>query len=224
MVLIGFLCTQIQSKIFNLANQLQLPIVLISHEWQRAFVSASSPCAFIRERPTVKLRIATLILSLLLLYAAHASDRMTGAVGVTGQNDMTFYLGFERDWRKTWLDSNTGSLGGRWDASYTYWERGRRASGAHSVSFNPVFVYTFKGWRYAPYLEAGIGGALFSKTTVGNRKLGSAFNFEDRFGVGLQLPAGQRIGVRAVHYSNGGLKQPNDGIESYSLYYSRSLP
>ncbi len=30
---------------------------------------------------------------------------------------------------------------------------------------------------------------------------------------------GQSVGVRAIHYSNAGLKQPNDGIESYSLFY-----
>ncbi|MRT64241.1 acyloxyacyl hydrolase, partial [Pseudomonas sp. CAH-1] len=27
----------------------------------------------------------------------------------------------------------------------------------------------------------------------------------------------------AIHYSNAGIKQPNDGIESYSLFYSHQI-
>lgn len=58
---------------------------------------------------------------------------------------------------------------------------------------------------------------------MGDQRLGSSVNFEDRIGFGLKLPAEQKIGVRAMHYSNAGLKQPNDGIESYSLYYSKGF-
>ncbi len=71
--------------------------------------------------------------------------------------------------------------------------------------------------------RAGIGVALFSGTTAGDRELGSAFNFEDRIGAGLKFSGGQRIGVRALHYSNAGIKQPNDGIESFALFYSQQI-
>ncbi|HIE1930229.1 TPA: lipid A 3-O-deacylase, partial [Pseudomonas aeruginosa] len=47
----------------------------------------------------------------------------------------------------------------------------------------------------------------------------SSLNFEDRIGAGLKFANGQSVGIRAIHYSNAGLKQPNDGIESYSLFY-----
>ncbi len=56
-------------------------------------------------------------------------------------------------------------------------------------------------------------------TRVGDQNLGSSLNFEDRIGAGLKFANGQSVGVRAIHYSNAGLKQPNDGIESYSLFY-----
>lgn len=75
--------------------------------------------------------------------------------------------------------------------------------------------------RFTPYVEFGIGAALFSKTRVGDHKLGSSFNFENRIGVGLKLPGDQRLGIRAMHYSNAGIKEPNVGIESYSLFYSK---
>ncbi|MCO3155870.1 acyloxyacyl hydrolase [Pseudomonas aeruginosa] len=61
--------------------------------------------------------------------------------------------------------------------------------------------------------------AAFSGTRVGDQNLGSSLNFEDRIGAGLKFANGQSVGVRAIHYSNAGLKQPNDGIESYSLFY-----
>lgn len=70
-----------------------------------------------------------------------------------------------------------------------------------------------------PFIEAGIGVAAFSGTRVGDQNLGSSLNFEDRIGAGLKFANGQSVGVRAIHYSNAGLKQPNDGIESYSLFY-----
>lgn len=95
--------------------------------------------------------------------------------------------------------------------------------GAHSLSFAPVFIYEFAGSDIKPFIEVGIGVALFSGTTAGDRELGSAFNFEDRIGAGLKFSGGQRIGVRALHYSNAGIKQPNDGIESFALFYSQQI-
>ncbi|MNC69393.1 Lipid A deacylase PagL precursor [compost metagenome] len=103
-----------------------------------------------------------------------------------------------------------------------YWEGGE-ASGAHSLSFSPVFVYEFSGFTYTPFIEAGIGVAAFSKTDVGDQELGTSFNFEDRIGFGIKLPDEQRVGFRAIHYSNAGIKEPNDGIESYSLFYSKAF-
>ncbi|MNG37126.1 Lipid A deacylase PagL precursor [compost metagenome] len=58
---------------------------------------------------------------------------------------------------------------------------------------------------------------------MGDQRLGSAVNFEDRIGFGLKLPGEQKVGMRAMHYSNAGIKQPNDGIESYSLFYSTAF-
>ncbi|MFV3331912.1 acyloxyacyl hydrolase [Pseudomonas sp. NY15437] len=156
------------------------------------------------------------------LVSAQAAS-LTGAVGVTGQNTMTYRLGLGFDWDKSWWESSTGRLTGYWDAGYTYWEGGDEASGRHSLSFSPVFVYEFSGATVKPFVEAGIGVAVFSGSRVGDQNLGGAFNFEDRIGAGLRFGEGQALGVRATHYSNAGISQPNDGIESYSLYYTHPL-
>ena len=148
--------------------------------------------------------------------------QLTGAVGITSQSDMTYRLGLSFDWDKRWLQSSVGHVTGYWDAGYTYWESGKY-SGAHSLSFAPVFVYEFGESGYVPFIEAGIGVSAFSKTHVGDQDLGSSFNFEDRIGFGVKLPGQQRVGIRAIHYSNAGIKEPNDGIESYSLYFSSAF-
>lgn len=149
---------------------------------------------------------------------AQAAD-LSLAVGATGQSDMTYRLSLGFDWNKAWWQTSTGQLTGYWDAAYTYWESGEEGSGKHSVSFTPVFLYEFKAGSVNPYIEAGLGAAIFSGTRVGNKQLGSAFNFESRLGMGLKFAGNQAIGIRAMHYSNAGIKQPNDGIESYNLYY-----
>ncbi|MDO8696175.1 MAG: acyloxyacyl hydrolase, partial [Pseudomonas sp.] len=89
----------------------------------------------------------------------------------------------------------------------------------NSLSLTPVIVYEFAGETIKPYVEAGIGVALFSDTEVEDQHLGSSFQFEDRLGVGLRFN-GQEIGLRAMHYSNAGFSSPNDGVENYSLHYA----
>ncbi|MNE17024.1 Lipid A deacylase PagL precursor [compost metagenome] len=53
--------------------------------------------------------------------------------------------------------------------------------------------------------------------------MSTSFQFEDRLGFGLRFAGGQEVGVRAIHYSNAGIKTPNDGIETYSLHYRMPL-
>jgi lipid A 3-O-deacylase len=64
--------------------------------------------------------------------------------------------------------------------------------------------------------------ALESKN-LALHSLGSSFNFEDRIGAGVKIGDTQRVGIRAIHYPNAGIKEPNDGIESYALFYSHSI-
>ncbi len=157
------------------------------------------------------------------ILSAQAAE-VSGAVGVTGQGDMTYRLGMGFDWNKSWWETSTGRLTGYWDAGYTYWEGADHYSSAkHSLSFAPVFVYEFGNGSVKPFIEAGIGVSVFSSTRVGAKELGSAFHFEDRIGADVKIGETQRVGIRATHYSNAGIKEPNDGIESYALFYSHTI-
>lgn len=154
------------------------------------------------------------------LGTAQAAD-VTAAIGQSGDSTMVYRLGAQWDWNHSWLESSYGRLTGYWDLGYTYWDGDETASN-HSLSFSPVFVYEFAGQNVRPYIEAGIGVAAFSSTELESNDLGSSFQFEDRIGVGLRF-AGQEIGLRAIHYSNAGLKNPNDGAEAYTLHYRMSF-
>ena len=152
--------------------------------------------------------------------SAQAVD-FTAAIGQSGDSNMVYRLGAQWNWDTSWWQSSVGRLTGYWDAGYTYWE-GDETSGNHSLSFSPVFVYEFAGESVQPYIEAGIGVAAFANTELESNELGSSFQFEDRIGAGLRF-AGQEVGIRAVHYSNAGIKQPNDGVEAYTLHYRTSF-
>lgn len=152
--------------------------------------------------------------------SAQAVD-FTVAVGQSGDSNMVYRLGAQWNWDRSWMQSDVGRLTGYWDAGYSYWE-GDETSSNHSLSFTPVFVYEFAGETVKPYIEAGIGVAFFENTELEDNDLGSSFQFEDRLGVGLRF-SGQEVGIRAVHYSNAGIEEPNDGVEAYTLHYRTSF-
>lgn len=147
---------------------------------------------------------------------AEAAD-VTFALGRTGDSTTVYRIGTQVDFGSRWLQSSRGHLGGYWDAAYTYWE-GDETAANHSLSFSPVFVYEFSGETFRPYIEAGVGVAAFSGTEVEDNQLGLSFQFEDRLGVGVRFDD-QELGLRVIHYSNAGIKQPNDGVETYTLHY-----
>ncbi len=144
------------------------------------------------------------------------------AVGQTSKSTQTYRLGLQWDWDKSWWQSDVGRVTGYWSGAYTYWNGDKTASN-HSLSFSPVFVYEFSGQTVKPYLEAGIGVALFAHDEVEDRRLGEAFQFEDRLGFGLRFAGGHAIGIRATHYSNAHINVINDGIESFALHYTMPL-
>lgn len=171
---------------------------------------------------TMNKRWAVGVLFLSITATADGAE-MSAALGVTTQGGIAARSGLGFDWGAAWFESTAGKLTGYWDVGYTYWQSGEEAGERHSLSLAPVFVYESSRGGVSPFIEAGIGVSLFSGSRAGNQDFGSAFNFEDRVGVGLKFGQAQRVGVRVIHYSNAGIAQPNDGIESYSLFYAHAM-
>ncbi|RZM26205.1 MAG: acyloxyacyl hydrolase [Pedobacter sp.] len=169
----------------------------------------------------MKKLISVLIVSA-ISFSAPAAD-LSGALGATTQGGLTSRIALGFNWDRSWLNSSTGKLTGYSDLGYTYWEAGDQAGARHSISLSPVFVYEFGQGHFKPFVEAGVGLAMFTGASAGDQRFGSSFNFEDRLGVGFKMGDVQKIGVRVIHYSNAGIREPNDGIESYSLFYSHTI-
>ncbi len=70
-------------------------------------------------------------------------------------------------------------------------------------------------------LEFGIGVGVLENRHFGQKDLGSKFQFEDRFGVRMQLSSGISMSLRYMHYSNGGITESNPGLDfiNVSLIY-----
>jgi len=142
-------------------------------------------------------------------------------VGRSSESTTLVRVSVQKDFQSVWWQSDVGRLTGYWDLAYQYWD-GDDSSSMHGLSLSPVFVYEFSGETVRPYVELGIGIAGLSKKEYEGREFGSRFAFEDRIGLGLRFGR-HEVGLRAMHYSNAGIKSPNDGIESYALHYRTSF-
>lgn len=85
----------------------------------------------------------------------------------------------------------------------------------------PMLRYTFAGKRSA-FIEGGIGAAVFLDARLGSRDLSTAFQFQDRMAMGGALGPGE-LSLSFTHYSNAGIKDPNEGIEVLALGYRLPL-
>lgn len=136
-------------------------------------------------------------------------------------------FGVQADWQKRWFQSNGWHLGGYWDASIAQW-RGNAyndVDGQHqnitNIGFTPVFRYqadSLRGW----YVEGGIGVNLLSELyNNDSNRLSTAFQFGDHVGAGYVFDNQWEIGAKIQHFSNGGFKKPNGGVNFLVVKVSR---
>ncbi|WP_321794270.1 acyloxyacyl hydrolase [Caballeronia sp. J97] len=139
-------------------------------------------------------------------------------------------------------DIKKADIGVSWDPGLTWWEIGGfhfTLIGEGHVSFwhttednavhpniweigiTPVVRFVKSAGYFRPFIEAGVGVRLLSHTRITEDfSVGSAFQFADMVGVGMIFGAKQnyQAGLRFQHLSNGGIKEPNPGINFSQLY------
>lgn len=155
-----------------------------------------------------------------------ADDKLVDSVSLeagSGSKIKMLRVGLQSDWDKRWFQSNGNHVGGYWEANLAYW-RGdayRNVTGARQrladIGFAPVIRFqsdSKKGW----YAEGGIGVHLLSKLyDNGSNQLSTHFQFGDHFGLGYVFDNRWDLALRAQHFSNGGYKKPNSGVNFLQL-------
>ncbi|SFR76138.1 Lipid A 3-O-deacylase (PagL) [Marinobacter daqiaonensis] len=93
------------------------------------------------------------------------------------------------------------------------------------VAISPILQWPIGPAQDSLFVEAGIGGALVSSTEVGSRDLSTHFQFEDQIGLSWRYDKRNDayLDLKLFHYSNAGIKEPNDGLTMITLGWSRSF-
>lgn len=139
-------------------------------------------------------------------------------------------FGYQDDYRKTTLAYNTpawwshqsdhgwGRLDLNAELAVSYWQA-RRGDPDTLWQFSATPMLRWWPVDYF-YTEIGVGATVLNRTSFAGRHLGTAFQFGNHIGAGFLINRSHQIGVRYSHFSNGGISQPNNGLDLYQLTYT----
>lgn len=127
-------------------------------------------------------------------------------------------IGAQWDWDKKWWQSNGTHIGGYWNLDVSWWhgnryddQRGAKKDLA-TIGFTPVFRFQSDD-KLGAYGEFGVGAHLLSRRYNNNgKRLSTNFQFGSLLGTGYVFDNKLDLGVRVQHFSNGGIKEPNSGV------------
>ena len=146
---------------------------------------------------------------------SHAIDGMSIEAGSGDGADMG-RLGVQWDWKSRWFQGQNWHLGGYWDLALGYWRRNAPPGFNEDITefgVTPVFRLQQNDLRGA-YFEGAIGFHLLSKTSIGDKRFSTLFQFGDHLGAGYRFGAKGEfdLSYRYQHVSNGSIKRPNNGM------------
>ncbi len=171
-----------------------------------------------------------IIIFLAVIFPLEPSSAQTGisiASGYGVARSIPLRIGVQQEFCKQWRMDSNWPIGGYWEASFY-------DVSAHNKNVKPMSHQhlnagalaavarlehkegTQLGW---PYVELGIGLSLVSHKEFGGRKLGTHFQFEDRFGMGVRFGENREydISYKAIHFSNAYIGSYNHGINLHIL-------
>lgn len=133
----------------------------------------------------------------------------------------------QANWERRFFQSNGTHVGAYWNAALLHW-RGNAYLGVHGqqqalngIGLMPVFRFQSdqqRGW----YAEGGIGVNLLTRLYHNNGdQLSTRFQFNDQLGFGYVFRNRWDMGVKFEHFSNGGIKEPNSGVNFIVLRLAR---
>lgn len=177
--------------------------------------------------------IGRLLLSLGALMScapAFASDALADSAALEfgiGNRVQMARISAQKNWDTAWFESNGTHLSGYWDANLAQWRTNayQNVLGQHQnitvINLTPVFRFEASNKR-GFYGEGGIGVSLFSKLyDNADFRLSTHFQFGDHIGAGYVFDNKWEVGAKIQHYSNGGYKKPNTGVNFLVLKVAR---
>jgi len=178
-----------------------------------------------------RLLIVPMLLLAHLTLAHGAESRWVDSITVSAGKDNdtnktnAIQLGLQNKWNRTWFNDGAWFVGGFWDASLAYLKSDiNQDTSLTDLSLTP-FLRLQRDAQLSsgvtPFSQIGIGGHLLSDTELGNRDLATRLQFGPQVGVGLGF--GQKgnyeLTYRYQYLTNGGIKQPNDGLKMHFLSF-----
>ena len=164
----------------------------------------------------MKLAIASLSLAFLPT-ASHAIDS-TSVEFAAGNKTKMLRLGAQSEMNNRWWQSNGTHIGAYWDLTVAQWRQQQyqsspgRSKNIFDIGITPVFRYQ-NDTKLGLYGEIGIGAHVLSDLYDNNeRRLSTRFQFGDHLGIGYVFSNKLDVGLKYQHFSNGGIKQPNNGV------------
>lgn len=139
--------------------------------------------------------------------------------------DSTRALSVGAVWAWSWQRQVAGGrLEGITEAYVSRWSAkdGTGRAGFTHVGVVPLLRYRFDQGRSPWFAEGGIGLTYMDRLyRAGDKQFSTRYNFADVLGAGRNFGAGQRqeLSLRLTHFSNGGLKHPNPGLNLVRLRY-----
>lgn len=173
-------------------------------------------------------RAATFLLAGLAAQAAlHAADLRPDAAFVTvgAAPHHTASLGTGLVWDWDWRADGQATLTAQTELIAAGWRADAVGGGSQAlaqVALLPVLRMQLDRGRSPWFLEVGVGASFTNKAYVTPNKVSSTrWNFYDMLGFGHSWGPGrkQELGLRYVHISNLGLREPNPGEDFLQLRY-----
>jgi lipid A 3-O-deacylase len=163
--------------------------------------------------PLMKLRLLLALALLCVSSGALAVDSVSVEAGHGTSNIDMARVGVQWYGRDRWFEHSTWYVARYLDLAFGGW------NGEHGAvyDFGLTPVFRLERASDAPYLEAAIGFHLLSDLDFGRgRETSTRFQFGDHLGIGV-VHGRYDLGLRLQHLSNGGIRNPNPGINFLQL-------
>ncbi|WP_338846770.1 acyloxyacyl hydrolase [Massilia sp. W12] len=168
-------------------------------------------------------------LAALLCFAASLNAFAAGEIQsaslefATGNKTQMLRFGVQSDWDVRWLSGNGTHVGGYWEGTLAAWRGNQhqnvpgKRQNFTDFGFTPVFRWQADNKR-GFYAEGGIGFHYLSDLYDNDgRRLSTHFQFGDHIGVGYVFDNNWEVAAKIQHFSNGGYKKPNSGVNFFVL-------